>query len=83
MLVPDGRKTPPINILADSDVLYYMSAHDNYPELPIYATVGPEAVTSYQCQCRAPFTVNGRSYVVPGADPRVEETTPEYDGNCC
>ncbi|VVB04361.1 unnamed protein product [Arabis nemorensis] len=79
MLVPDERKTPLVNILTDSDGLYYMAARNTYPQLPIYATVGPEAVASYQYQCRAPFIVNGRSYVVPGANQGVEETTPEYD----
>lgn len=81
MLVLYGWRTPPINILTDSDVHYFMSVRMNNLDLPIYATYGAEAVANYQFHCGSTFSVGGTSYLLPDSGPGLREEIPEYRGS--
>lgn len=81
MLVPEGNRTPPIDIATNSDVEFFMSIRAEYAELSICVTVGAYHVGLYRFQRRSPTVVgcSSRSFravsnVLPG-----EER--QYQGN--
>ncbi|KAJ4889225.1 hypothetical protein Rs2_28973 [Raphanus sativus] len=63
MLIPDGNKTPSINILANPDVEVMIGVRAWFPELTLCVTFGSEDVARYQFYCRTDFNIGSSAYV--------------------
>ncbi|KAG5375432.1 hypothetical protein IGI04_040028, partial [Brassica rapa subsp. trilocularis] len=63
MNLPEGAKTPPINLLSDKDVEIMTSVEDYMAEAVPFVTSGPELVAKYQFFCRSPFTIGDTTYL--------------------
>ncbi|CAG7899151.1 unnamed protein product [Brassica rapa] len=66
MLMPDGPRAAPLNIVCSGDVEMMMSVHEWTSEVNLCVTYGAEAVARYGFLCRTPFRFGQRSYLGHG-----------------
>ncbi|CAG7878668.1 unnamed protein product [Brassica rapa] len=66
MLLPEGRRTPPVTLATDKDVETMLSVREYMTQPVMYVTSGPELVAKYQFLCRSPFKIGERSFLGEG-----------------